>query len=373
MYQLGKKKIIFVFLSVVLLLVFLAACNDNSNDVQGSNDNSDSSDNINGNENTDEVFELVINNSNPSTHHWAYNVYEPWAELVEEKTEGRVEVTLYHGGTLGEVSTALQDIRGGVYDVGFLSASLFYEELFPLTIGNLPFAFPDSITTTDVMHEIALEYEEELFDGVIYMGMSSTDPFIFYSNKPIKSVEDVKGKSFRVAGRGEVLLTELWGGTPVSIPPADIYTSIDRSTIDGAIYSPIGGYGIKIHEVAPYLTTLPISTSPAMPIMSKEFFDKIPEDLQQLFKEELNPKLAELFVDSYTNELTKAYEETESAIEGKGEIIELSENEFNEFKKYSEDRWNEWIEDANERGYDGEKMMNDFKQKLEDAGLDLPF
>jgi TRAP-type C4-dicarboxylate transport system substrate-binding protein len=69
----------------------------------------------------------------------------------------------------------------------------------------------------------------------------------------------------------------------------------------------------------------------------------------------------------------KSYKETEKLIAGKGEIITLSEEELNKFKSFAKARWDEWIKDADERGYDGEKLMNEFKELLESEGLPLPY
>src|SRR5699024_33549 len=110
-----------------------------------------SSSDANGDTQQEDVVELEVNNTKPSSHHWAYNVYEPWKEFVEEKTDGRIKVNVYHGATLGTDSTAYEDITAGVYDVGLVAMSIYYDSvLFPLTIGNLPFALPDVESSSKV-------------------------------------------------------------------------------------------------------------------------------------------------------------------------------------------------------------------------------
>ena len=121
-----------------------------------------------------EVFELDVNNWNPSTHHYTYNVYEPWKELVEEKTGGRVKVNLYHGASLGKSSSTYQDVSGGLYDVGLVVANYFYDTgFFPYTIGNLPFAFEGPEESAKIMKEFGEKYANKNLSDVIVMRTNS--------------------------------------------------------------------------------------------------------------------------------------------------------------------------------------------------------
>jgi len=49
----------------------------------------------------------------PSTHPQAVNAFEPWVKLVDDKTKGRVKITLHHGGALGSSKAVLNDVKGG--------------------------------------------------------------------------------------------------------------------------------------------------------------------------------------------------------------------------------------------------------------------
>jgi TRAP-type C4-dicarboxylate transport system substrate-binding protein len=46
-------------------------------------------------------------------------------KICRRKTNGRDKVNVYHGGTLGGSGTVYQDVKGGLYDVGFSSCKLF--------------------------------------------------------------------------------------------------------------------------------------------------------------------------------------------------------------------------------------------------------
>src|SRR5699024_6875778 len=101
-----------------------------------------------------EEYELNINNWNSSTHHYVTNVYEPWKELVESKTDGRVKVNIHHGSSIGAANSVYQDVSGGLYELSLLVSTYFDDTVFfPYTIGSLPFAFENPMDASEAMTE----------------------------------------------------------------------------------------------------------------------------------------------------------------------------------------------------------------------------
>ncbi|WP_262173783.1 TRAP transporter substrate-binding protein [Saccharococcus sp. Marseille-Q5394] len=354
-------KKVFAILGLAFLLI-LGACSK----VDSGSENSDSK----------KVYELNVSNIQPSTHHYVYNVYEPWTEFVEKETNGRVKVNVYHGGTLGKPTSAFEDTRGGIADIGLVISTYYYDSIFfPYTIGNLPFAFPDSQVGSEIMTKFGEKYAvDAIEEEVHYLGGSYvTDPYNLFSQKPIRKIEDIRGLKMRVQGKSDVPLVEAWGGVPVSIPLDETYEALQKGTLDTAFYSTIGVLGHKYYEVAPNVMKLGTTVTPVTPIMNKEYYESLPEDLQKMFDEVLGPKLAELLSETHKKELDKAYVELDKLIEGKGEIIELAPEEEAKFKASAKTIWDDWVADANAKGYPGDQMMEDFKKMILEEGLQLPF
>jgi TRAP-type transport system periplasmic protein len=365
----NNKRFMTYLMSIGVLLLVLTAC---SGDKTSGSVSTGSSNN--------KVFELDVNNPLPSTHHLAGNAFEPWKKLVEEKTEGRVIVNLYHGGTLGQTGTALEDVSGGISDVSYLTPSYYYDSrVFPWTIGSLPFSVPTqdpALTLSKVLSEFAPKYwrPEEIFQDLVYMGIQSTDPYVMISTKPIKKAEDLQNLKIRVPGKGWEKLIVSWGGTPVSVTNEEMYEALERGTIDVGIYTAVGSVGNKYYEVAPYIVkNVQLYLTPMVSIMNRDFYDSLPDDLKKIFDEELNPALAELITQSYVKESDQAWEDLAAGVEGKGEIIELPEKEVQKLRAGAKDQWDVWVKDANKFGYPGEKMLDEFKIMLEENGVELPF
>ncbi|MFA8439362.1 TRAP transporter substrate-binding protein [Pueribacillus sp. YX66] len=353
-------------LMMFLLSILLIAC--------GSNDKNESASSSEGKKDSDEFYEININNWATSTHHYAYNVYEPWKELVEEKTDGRVKVNIYHGASLGKSSSVYQDVKGGLYEVSLLVTNYFYDtNFFPYTIGNLPFAFESSEAASKIMKEFGEKYANDDLKDIIVMDPTATDAYDLFSTKPVKAVEDMKNMKIRASGKSETELAKSLGGVPVTLTTDDTYEGLQKKQVDTTFYTPIGSVGMKFFEPAPYITKLNVSVTPMIPVMNKDFYEKLPDDLKKLFDEELNPALSELFTKSYETELEKSYEQLEKELASRGEIITIPDKELQRFKQAGKVSWDEWIEDANKKGYPGQEMVDELFKMMEEEGLPTPF
>ncbi len=325
-----------------------------------------------------EPIQLEFGNWLPSTHPQSVGSLEPWKKLVEEKTQGRVKVNLYHGGVLGTSRAVLNDVKGGVYHVGLLVAAYYYDTpLFKLLIGELPFALPGPVVGTRVMNEFIEKHGQDAFDklNVKNVGVFVSDAYVMFGAKPIRRMEDLKGVKLRAAGKAWVQIAKDWGAVPTPMQPEEAYTALERGTLDVMQYSPTGSLGWRYFEPAPYVTKLEAPIIVGGLIMNKAFYDKLPADLKKSFDEELNPALIKMMVNVYEKGASEALEKMSQSFKakGKGEVIALSPAEKAKFVKPTEPEWTAWVKEANKRGYPGELMMADFKAILKKHGLAPPF
>lgn len=325
--------------------------------------------------NKDGVYELSFNIQVPSTHKFHTEVVEPWAKLVEEETDGKVKVNIYNSGALGTLSTAYEDIQGGVYDIGYVSPSLHPDtELFPLSIGDLPFGISDPFDSTAILKPFMEKFMAESLEGVIPVGISGTDSYQLYSEAPVETIDDVKNKKIIASGYQRVDLIKLWEGVPVSLGLEEIYTSLDRNTVNQATYTSIGAVGLKLYEVAPYLTKIDMGNTTLLFLMNKNSFESLPTDLQKLFEDELGPKFETMNSELYSSASENAINEFDKAVsEDGGRVIKLSEKELQPFKEPAKAVWEDWVKQANDKGFDGQEMMDFYTKTLVEEGLTLPY
>ncbi|MCW5656891.1 MAG: TRAP transporter substrate-binding protein DctP [Burkholderiaceae bacterium] len=323
-------------------------------------------------------IQLEFGNWLASTSPQSKNSFEPWKAMVEQKTGGRVKVNLHHGGVLGGSRAVLNDVRGGVYHVGLLVDAYYYDTpLFKLLIGELPFALPGPTIGTKVMNEFLDKHARDVFDElkVRNMGVFVSDAYVMFSTKPIRTLDDLKGKKMRAAGKAWVQIARDWGAVPVPMQPEEAYTALERGTIDVMQYSPTGALGWKYYEPAPYVIKVEAPIIVGGLIMNKAFYEKLPDDLKKMFDGELNPALAKMVAENYEKGSNEALEKMSQAFKasGKGEVITLSPQEKVKFVARTEPEWGAWVKEANKRGYPGDAMMADFKAILKRNGLTPPF
>lgn len=361
-------KRIYQLVFIIAIIFLVAACGQDENKENGNSDNS---------EGPDDVTTLTFNHWLSSNHYIA-DAFDEWANIVEEKTEGRVKIDIYSDGALGDQLQVHEDVAGGVYDIGEVTVSAMEDTpVFVHSIGNLPFAFDSIDTSFSVMKSFLEEYGKDIYEenNLVFMSHSTSAKYALHSRTPIRKVDDAKGKIINASANSMTKVFENWGATREAMAFSELYQAVQRGTIDALWVPAPAAYDTSFYEVAPYVTKFngPSYNFQAAFVMSPDGYASIPDDLKPLFEEELFPLLGEMHRDSYPDD-----EEIWSTINGlfetlEGEVIELTPEEEVEFQKGAEPVWEEWVNEANDRGYPGDEMMDYFKKLLKDEGIEIPF
>jgi TRAP-type C4-dicarboxylate transport system substrate-binding protein len=104
---------------------------------------------------------------------------------------------------------------------------------------------------------------------------------IFTAEKPIRTLEDLKGLKIRVPSRNAGLVVEAWGATPVSMPAPEIYNAMQTGVIDGAMTDATTLGAFKLAEVTKYITTgMETTISSFFLIMNRDSFSELSEAQQ---------------------------------------------------------------------------------------------
>ena len=184
---------------------------------------------------------------------------QEFARLVEERTEGRIKVEVFPGGTLyGEETGSIEALQIGDIAFARVSASPVASYVPALNVIQLPYLYRDGEHMWEVLNgPIGQDMLEEIqasgsgLVGLCYYDAGSRN---FYTTKPVKSVDDMKGLKIRLQNNAMMVeMVQLLGGNGVTgIGPNDVYSAIQQGTIDGAennwpTYESMGDY-----QVAPY-------------------------------------------------------------------------------------------------------------------------
>ena len=220
-------------------------------------------------------------------------VMETVKKNVEERTEGRVIVEPHYYNELGSINDCIEQISLGGNIVSSTSASSWAPYgCDDMTAMDSMFAFSstDEIAKfgeSDLWKAMVAELEQKGNIHMICMNWAAA-PRVIMSNKPINSVEDLKGFLVRVPTVTYAAWFDALGAAPVSgIPFAEVYTNIESGVIEGAEapFASLSDYSIQ--EVAKYCFTSCHTYAAACFGTSCDIWNLLSEEDQKVVTEEL--------------------------------------------------------------------------------------
>ena len=164
---------------------------------------------------------------------------ERWAELVKEKTSGRINIKCYPGVSLvgGDQTKEYTAIRQGAIDMAIGSTINWSPQIKELNIFSMPFLMPDykaidALTGGDVGKEIFKILESK--DTVPLAWGENGFRELSNSKKPVRKPEDLKGLKIRVVGSPLFLETfSALGANPTQMSWADAVPALSSGAVDG--------------------------------------------------------------------------------------------------------------------------------------------
>ena len=162
---------------------------------------------------------------------------QTWADEINKRTNGGVEITLYPAGTLTKAPQCYEGVVNGVSDIG-MSCFAYTRGRFPLLEGlDLPLGYSTGLAATRAATAIAMEFKPKELDDVQLMYIHAHGPGILASKKPVNKLEDMQGLRVRATGLSSKIVKHL-GGTPVAMSQPETYESLQKGVVD-ATFCPV--------------------------------------------------------------------------------------------------------------------------------------
>ena len=215
-----------------------------------------------------------------------------WADLVKERTQGRINMKLYPGVSLiqGDQTREFSALRQGVIDMAVGSTINWSPQVKELNLFSMPFLMPDyaavdALTQGEVGKKIFQVVEKA---GVVPLawGENGTRE-LTNSKRPVKSPQDLKGMKIRVVG--SPLFSDTFnalGANPTQMSWADAQPALASGAVDGQ-ENPMFLFTIlKMHTVGQkYVTTWGYVTDPLIFVVNKEIWDSWTPADQKIVRE----------------------------------------------------------------------------------------
>ena len=210
--------------------------------------------------------------------------YQAWGARVKEKSGGRLEIRVHPASSLYPGPELIPAVLDGRSEIGTVLASYLTDVLLEMGPLELPFMTSSIEEHKKAAMQLRPFYTEMLAKkGLKLLAINTWPSQQLFSTMPIRTVADWRGKKIRVYGADSANVTRLLGGAPINIAFGEVYTALEKKTVDGAMTSATNAEPMKFFEVAKYLDYWYIAgASQEWLVANGKAWDALPKDLQQV-------------------------------------------------------------------------------------------
>ncbi len=220
------------------------------------------------------------------TEHPVHASLDWFAKKVTKETDMRVRV--YHSGTLGNETELLQMVQGGTIGFTKVSAAPLTAFASDYKLLSLPYLYRDRAQYDAVLQgpigdEILASSKNSGFIGLAFLDAGARS---FYTDKPIRTPDDLKGLKIRVQNSALSIDTiKALGGTPVPLPYGELYSALQQGVVDGAENNIPSYYSARHYEVKKTYSYDKHTMVPDVLVVSTDVWDKLSAEEQAKIRE----------------------------------------------------------------------------------------
>ncbi len=280
--------------------------------------------------------------------HWRFAIEETigsvqhayalrFKELIEQRTEGRIQVTVYPYGALGTSDQLTEQLDLGAIQFVMASPGHLGKLIPEVQVMLLHFLFSDD----EELNQRVLNDDPELrriLDELYarkrmrLLAIYSEGWQVWTTKRPVRSLDDFRGMKFRVMTSPLLIAAfEAYGASPTPLPYSEVYSGLQLNMIDGQENPVFAIQEMSFYEVtdwmifprhAPFITTA---------VTEQRFFDSLPTEKQQLIRETM------VELDEYILNVQRQFNDHRLDLIRQArpgiQIIELSDEEREEFEQ----------------------------------------
>ncbi len=267
-----------------------------------------------------------------------------FADLVYERTGGRIKVLVKYGAELGSESEVLEQMRYGGIAFARVSLSQLAEKVPEMNVLQMPYLYSSSEHMWRVLDgELGDQFLQKPESyGLVGLSWYDAGARNFYSTKLIRRLEDVKGMTIRVQESDMMAdMVSALGATPAKIVYSEVYSAFEKGMVDGAENNWPSYESMHHYKVAEYYTIDEHTRVPEMQICSRAVWDTLDEGDRQIIMECAKESAL------YERELWAAREKSSRQIaEDSGiTVIEIDSKEKERFRQAMSEVYSKYCKD----------------------------
>ena len=307
-------------------------------------------------------IKLTLSNFFPANHYVNTEEIPAWINAIKEATNGRVEVSVFAGGTMLNGPQTYDGVVNGVSDIGVMPPNWAPGRFPAWEVFDLPgLNFPDAKVAAIITWEAVKKNKELQLKDTKLLFLHSTGPGAIYSKKPVHTPKDLKGMQVYATSVTADIAKTL-GASPVGGDRGEVYIMLQKGIIGGDISGPpevLLGY--KEAEVIDYITLqagqhgLPgFYNKTHFFFMNLDSWNSLPPDIQQAFNEvgdNIIPEVGRIWASHMQEGLDYAKERGVK-------FIELTPEQSAEFVEPVNFLADKWAEDMEKKGIAGKQILS---------------
>jgi len=280
--------------------------------------------------------------------------YNALAARVKEKSGGRMEIRVHPASSLYPSAELIPAVLDGRTELGTVLASYLTDVLLEIGPLELPFMTGSVEEHRKAALQLRPFYTERFArQGLKLLSIHAWPSQQIFSTVPIRSVADWKGKKIRVYGADSANIARLLGAAPVNINFGEVYSALEKRTVDGAMTSATNAEPMKFFEVAKYLDYWYLAGA-AMEwlVANQKAWDALPKDLQQVVLEALKETNLE---EKEWQDAIAADERARKRLPELGmTVVDPPREEIEKARRIAQGAWDIWLQRT---GADGKRAL----------------
>jgi TRAP-type C4-dicarboxylate transport system substrate-binding protein len=241
---------------------------------------------------------------------------EPYIKEVEAASKGSIKINVSGPETVPPLEQ-LQPVASGAFHF------LYTHGAYHFGITPLATSFealggdPQSRRDSGLVEYMDRQYQK-LGLKLLFTPMTPNGWYGILLRQPPTAAGDLQGRKIRATPTYNGLIRHL-GATPVQLPPADIYTSLEKGVVDGAAWGVVGPIGYRWYEVTKYMLRPSVGFNMNPVFMNLEAWKKLTPELQKILVD-----TGKKYEDIWFKEAGRLMAEEEKALVAKGmQVVEM--------------------------------------------------
>ena len=307
---------------------------------------------------TSEAVDLIISHPFPARHVQHRLMLEPFKKELEEKSKGRIKVTIHPGGALAPAPAHYENVVAGAFDIGWTLQG-YTPGRFPLSaIVEMPFLWSSAQEATRVFWQLFEELpalQNEYRDVKVLTTWTHDLGQLYTTSKPVRSLEDLRGLKIRAPGPVQTSMLRALGAVPLNMPAGEIYDALERGVVDGLVIGLSAIKGFRLEQLVKHATLAKFYVATMIVAMNQQSYKKLSGEDRALLDSLTGRRMAMLGAKNYDDE---ADDGLDSLKKVKANIYQLTPAETGKWKQATGQMSKEWIKEMESKGLPGKQVYD---------------